>query len=38
MIREVLRLKFECGLSDRQIAKAAGIARSTIGGGVKLTV
>jgi len=31
MIREVLRLKFECGLSDRQIAKAAGIARSTIG-------
>jgi transposase len=31
MIREVLRLKFECGLSDRRIAKSTGIARSTIG-------
>ncbi len=31
MIREVLRLKFECGLSDRQIAKSTGIARSSIG-------
>jgi transposase len=31
MIREVLRLKFDCGLSDRQIAKTTGIARSTIG-------
>lgn len=31
MIREVLRLKFDCGLSDRQIAKTASIARSTIG-------
>ena len=31
MIREVLRLKFECGLSDRKIAKSTGIARSSIG-------
>lgn len=31
MIREVLRLKFDCGLSDRQIAKIVGIARSSIG-------
>jgi transposase len=31
MIREVLRLKLDCGLSDRQIAQTAGIARSTIG-------
>ena len=31
MIREVLRLKFDCGLSDRQIAKSVGIARSSIG-------
>jgi transposase len=31
MIREVLRLKFDCGRSDRQIAKSAGIARSTVG-------
>lgn len=31
MIREVLRLKLECGLSDRQIAQTAGIARSSVG-------
>jgi len=31
MIREVLRLKFDCGLSDRQIGKTTGIARSTVG-------
>ena len=31
MIREVLRLKFDCGLSDRQIGKTAGMARSTVG-------
>jgi len=30
-IREVLRLKLDCGLSDRQIAKSTGLARSTIG-------
>ena len=29
-IREVLRLKFEARLSDRQIAKAIGSARSTV--------
>jgi DNA-binding CsgD family transcriptional regulator len=30
-VREVLRLKYELGLSDRKIAAAAGIARSTVG-------
>lgn len=30
-IREVLRLKFECGLTNRQIAKSTSIARSTVG-------
>lgn len=30
-IREVLRLKLDFGLSDRQIAQTAGIARSTVG-------
>jgi len=30
-IREVLRLKLDCGLSDRQIANSTGLARSTIG-------
>lgn len=29
-IREILRLKFEAGLSDRQIARAIGSARSTV--------
>ena len=29
-VREVLRLKQACGVSDRQIAKAVGIARSTV--------
>ena len=31
MIREVLRLKLECGLSDRQIAKTVDMARSSVG-------
>jgi len=30
-IREVLRLKFDGGLSDRQIAQSVGIARSSVG-------
>jgi transposase len=30
-IREVLRLKWECGLSDRQIAQSCVLARSTVG-------
>ncbi|MCF8025775.1 MAG: hypothetical protein K9K62_04100 [Desulfobacteraceae bacterium] len=30
-IREVLRLKFECGLSNRQIANSISVARSTVG-------
>jgi transposase len=30
-IRDVLRLKFDCGLPDRQIAKSVGIARSSVG-------
>ena len=30
-IKEVLRLKWTCGLSDRQIAKSCSIARSTVG-------
>lgn len=30
-IREVLRLKFDCGLPDRQIARSIGIARSSVG-------
>jgi transposase len=30
-IREVLRLKFECGLANRKIAKSVSISRSTIG-------
>ena len=30
-IREVLRLNFECGLTNRKIAKSASIARSTVG-------
>jgi len=29
-IREVLRLKYELGLSDRKIAVAVGSARSTV--------
>lgn len=29
--KEVLRLKFACGLSDRQIARSCAIARSTVG-------
>jgi len=30
-IHEVFRLKFACGLSDRQIARSCSIARSTVG-------
>lgn len=30
-IREVLRLKWECGLSERAIARSCSIARSTVG-------
>jgi transposase len=30
-IREVLRLKLDCGWSDRQIAQSTGLARRTIG-------
>lgn len=29
-LKEVFRLKFECGLSDRQISKSYTIARSTV--------
>ncbi len=29
-IREVLRLKFEAGVGERQIADALGVARSTV--------
>jgi transposase len=31
-IREILRLKHECGLTDRQIAKSCCVARSTVAG------
>lgn len=30
-IREILRLKFECSLTNRKIAKSTSIARSTVG-------
>jgi hypothetical protein len=30
-VREILRLKFECGRSDRAIAVAVSVARSTVG-------
>lgn len=30
-IQEIIRLKWSCQLSDRQIAKSCGIARSTVG-------
>ena len=29
-IREILRLKYECHLTDRQIAKSCLVARSTV--------
>ena len=29
-VREILRLKFECGRSDRAIAVAVSVARSTV--------
>jgi DNA invertase Pin-like site-specific DNA recombinase len=28
--QEVLRLKYDCGISDREIARSCGIARSTV--------
>ena len=30
-IREVFRLKFDCDISNRQIAQSCNIARSTVG-------
>jgi len=30
-IKEILRLKWECGLSNQKIAKSCGMARSTVG-------
>ena len=30
-IKEILRLKWDCGFGARQIAKSCGIARSTVG-------
>jgi DNA-binding transcriptional regulator LsrR (DeoR family) len=33
-IREILRLKYECHLTDRQIAKSCSVARSTVAKGV----
>ena len=30
-VREILRLKHECGATDRGIARSLGIARSTVG-------
>ena len=36
-IREVLRLKFEVGLSARQIAVSVQVGRATIGEIIKLT-
>lgn len=30
-VREVLRLRWECGLSTRQIARSSGIGRTTVG-------
>src|SRR5258707_4309664 len=29
-VREILRLKYECGATDRAIARSLGIARSTV--------
>ena len=29
-IREILRLKYDCNLTDRQIAKSCSVARSTV--------
>jgi transposase len=29
-VREILRLKFDCGLSNRQIAKSCSVSRSTV--------
>ena len=30
-VREILRLKHECGATDQAIARSLGIARSTVG-------
>jgi hypothetical protein len=30
-VREVLRLKYACGASDRVIARSVGIGRTTVG-------
>jgi transposase len=30
-LREILRLKYECGLSDRQVAKGCAVSRRTVG-------
>jgi transposase len=35
MIREVLRLKHDCGLADRQIAESCKIGRTTVGDYIK---
>ena len=29
-VKEVLRLKYDCGISEREIARSCGIARSTV--------
>ena len=34
-VRELLRLKFDLGLSDRQIAASLGVARSTVSEALK---
>ena len=30
-VREILRLKYGCGATDRMIARSIGLARSTVG-------
>jgi len=30
-VREILRLKYGCGATDRMIARSTGLARSTVG-------
>jgi hypothetical protein len=34
-IHDILRLKWACGLSDRQIARSCGVARSTVAEGLR---
>jgi DNA-binding CsgD family transcriptional regulator len=29
-IKEILRLKLDCGISEREIARSCGISRSTV--------